>query len=127
MAVGAQMDDDGGSNHGAVWVLFLDAVGSASAQIADMLDFVEMAVAEGSLAGNGPGGSGSGRLNALISQIETAGDLVEAGMIDEACDQLQDAFNRTDGESPPPDFVAGDAAMELALLISILQASLGCD
>ena len=79
------------------------------------------------LAGNGPGGSGSGRLNVLINQIEAAGDLADAGMIDEACHQLQDAFSRTDGEFPPPDFVTGEAALVLAQLIEILRATSECD
>ena len=78
------------------------------------------------LEGSGSGGSASGRLNALINQIEAAGDLSDAGLIDEACGQLASTLKRTDGVFPPPDFVSGEAAAELALLIEIMRASLSC-
>ena len=48
-------------------------------------------------------------------------------MTDDACGQLRAALKRTDGVFPPPDFVEGDAAEMLALLIEITRASLSCD
>jgi hypothetical protein len=95
-------------------------------QVATTLEFIEDSVLAGTLEGEGSGGSASGRLNALINQIEAAGDLITAGQVAEGCDQLLDALRRTDGESPPPDFVTGEAASQLALLIEITRDELGC-
>lgn len=97
-----------------------------SEQIATILDFVDTAVTEGTLVGQGPGGSAQGRLNALQNMIKAAGDLIEDGLIDEACQQLLNAFNRTDGSPRPPDFVEGSTASELATLIQDLRTDLGC-
>jgi len=89
--------------------------------------FIKRSVQEGKLAGNGPGKSAEGRLGALINMIEAAGNMIKAGLTEDACQQLQDAYNRTDGASPPPDFVTGEAAAELAQRIQELMASLGCE
>ena len=96
-------------------------------QIADILDFFDESVADGNLVGDGPGNSAENRLNALRNMIEAEGNLIDAELIEDACWQLQDAYNRTDGESPPPDFVTGDAAAELAGMIEELMESLGCE
>ena len=77
-------------------------------------------MAAGNLAGAGPGSSGTRRLNALINMIEAAGDLIAVGDIAGATDQLQDVLNRTDGVEPPPDFVVGPAADDLAALVQAL-------
>jgi hypothetical protein len=97
-----------------------------SEQIVTVIDFTDTSVAEGTLAGDGPGGSRAGRLNALKNQIEAAGDLIDAGDIAATCDQLLDAYKRTEGVFPPPDFVTGEAAAELALLIEIIRDGAGC-
>lgn len=108
-----------------------------SEQIDNTIDFIEDSVAEGNLEGEGPGGSGDGRLGALINQIEAAGDLINDGMCeddvnripaicDQACVQLLDALKRTDGDPKPPDFVTGDAATQLALLIEVMRDAVGC-
>lgn len=95
-------------------------------QIAAILDFYDASVGDGTLAGDGPGNSASGRLKALRNMIEAAGDFIEEGQIAEACQQLLDALRRTDGEPRPPDFVTGPAATELACQIQALRSSLGC-
>ena len=62
--------------------------------------------------------------------IEAAGDLIEDGLIEEACQQLMDAYKKCDGLAPPespPDFVAGPHAAELAVMIQNLRISLGCE
>jgi len=58
--------------------------------------------------------------------IEAAGDLVEDGLLADACQQLGDAYKKTDGEDNPPDFVTGSAAADLAGTILDLMDSLGC-
>jgi hypothetical protein len=95
-------------------------------QIAEIIDFIDDSVASGDLAGDGPGNSANKRLNALQNMIEAAGDLIENGEIDEACEQLLAALHKCDGIPKPPDFVSGPAAIELTQKISDLMASLGC-
>jgi hypothetical protein len=98
--------------------------------IADILAFFDTSVANGSLVGNGPGRSAERRLNALRNQIEAAGDLIEDGLIEEACQQLMVAYTRADGEVPPgspPDFIEGPHASELAVMIQNLRISLDCE
>jgi hypothetical protein len=70
-------------------------------QIADILTFINRSVGDGSLAGSGPGNSGPGRLNALKNMIKAAGDLIYDGFFTEACDQLRDGYQRTDGVPKP--------------------------
>ena len=96
-------------------------------QIMNILVFMDEAVDSGSLVGDGPGNSASGRLEALRNMIEAAGDLIEAGEIEEACGQLEAAHKKCDGSLKPPDFVAGDAASTLAGMIKDLMDSLGCE
>jgi hypothetical protein len=96
-----------------------------SEQIANILEFIDQSVEAGSLEGDGPGASGKGRLNALQNMIETAGNLIDEGRIDDACRQLWNAYRRTDGNPRPPDFVTGEAASELASQILALLDSLG--
>ena len=62
--------------------------------------------------------------------ILTAGDLIEAGDIAGACEQLLDAYQKTDGigvPDSPPDFVTGEAADDLAAMILDLMTILGCE
>jgi TolB protein len=95
-------------------------------QIADILAFFDASAQQGSLTGNGSGNSGAGRRNALRNLLEAAGDLIQQGRITDACRQLQDALDRTDGNPRPPDFVTGPAASELAERIRALRTALGC-
>jgi len=96
-------------------------------QIAEILEFMDMSVVDGTLEGTGPGHSGDKRLNALRNMIGNAGNLVDDGLIPEACRQLMDAHARTDGQPAPADFVAGPAAEELAAKIQGVINSLGCE
>lgn len=95
-------------------------------QIADILAFFDASVTAGTLVGSGNGNSANGRRNALRNMIEAAGDLIQQGRIEDACQQLADAANRTDGAPQPPDFVEGAAAAELEERIEALRSALGC-
>jgi beta propeller repeat protein len=95
-------------------------------QIAEILAFFDASVATGTLAGSGNGNSASGRRKALRNMIEAAGDLIQQERIEDACRQLADAANRTDGAPQPPDFVEGPAAAELRVRIELLRLTLGC-
>lgn len=96
-------------------------------QIAEILDFFDTSVADGNLAGQGPGNSAERRLNALRNMIEAAGDLIDNELYEDACQQLADALKKTDGQVPPPDFVAGEAREELENMLLELMESLGCE
>lgn len=98
-----------------------------SEQLAQILEFFDTCVTEGTLSGNGLGNSAEGRLGALRNMIEASGDLINGELFEEACQQLLDAYNRTDGNPKPPDFVTGDSAQELAVQIKDLRTSLGCE
>lgn len=100
-----------------------------SQQVANILLFIEASVSEQppTLAGAGPGNSGEGRLGALINMIEATGDLIDAEWFEEGCQQLEDAYKRTDGEPRPPDFVSGPATAELAEMLQELITTLGCE
>jgi beta propeller repeat protein len=95
-------------------------------QIAEILAFFDASVAAGTLIGSGSGNSANGRRKALRNMIEAAGDLIQQGRIEDACRQLADAANRTDGAERPPDFVEGPAAAELRVRIELLRSTLGC-
>ena len=102
-------------------------MGSDEAWPVDILTFINEAVSEQTLWGTGPGKSAKGRLGALRNMVETADNLIEAELFEEGCQQLLDAYRRTDGEPVPPDFVSGSAAPELAGMIEDLMLDLGCE
>lgn len=56
-----------------------------------ILTFFDETVIEGALAGNGPGNSGDGRLYVLRGTLVRASELINTGMIEEACGQLMSA------------------------------------
>lgn len=89
-----------------------------------ILDFYDDSLVDGSLVGEGPGGSKRGRAGALRGMLTDADALVDAGLFPEAADKLGGAVERTDGRSPPPDFVGGPAADDLAFKIGDLMVSL---
>jgi hypothetical protein len=92
----------------------------------EILDFINQSTSDGLLEGSGPGSSAKGRLTALMNMIAEAGHLIASGDTARACTQLADAYNRTDGVEKPPDFVAGEAAADLAQMIRGLRIALGC-
>jgi hypothetical protein len=89
-----------------------------------ILSFFDTSVTDGTLTGEGPGKSADGRLKARRNMIESARDLIAAGKLGEAYQQLVDAYKKTDGDSHIPDFVSGEAAAELAQMILDLENSL---
>lgn len=95
--------------------------------IAETLEFFDASVEAGTLVGEGPGESAENRLIALRNMLEAASDLIEDGLIQEACQQLRDAYKKCDGQPKPPDFVTGEATEELAAMIQDVIDSLGCE
>ena len=115
--------DDGSDYPRLGWQLTTAPPGDG---IEAILDFFDEAVAAKTLSGNGPGRSAEGRLDALRNMLLAAADLIEGGNIGDACQQLEDAYLRTDGHPRPPDFVTGPAAEGLAFMILDLMSDLGC-
>jgi hypothetical protein len=94
--------------------------------IQEILGFIEKSVADGTLVPVKDGKAGHGQLGALTNMIETAGNLIDANDPN-VCGQLHAALGKTDGNEPPPDFVTGPAAPQLAVMIEELMDSLGCE
>ena len=94
--------------------------------MSDLLTFFDASVTGGSLLGSGSGSSAPHRLKAFKNMLKASSDLIEADAHDLACTQLQDALDRTDGATPPPDFVAGTDAEELATKITDVMNALTC-
>lgn len=101
-------------------------IGAVEDQATVLEAAVEEAIAVGGLVGSGSGNSSNGRLNAFANMIDAAGDLIEAGLIEDACGQLRSALRRVDGDPRPPDFATGDDAALIAEQIEFLRTSLGC-
>ena len=97
----------------------------------DVMDSVTNAVSEwiesGEIAGTGEGGSAEGHLNAFETLLGNAQDLLNRGNVIAACNQLRNASNKSDGQSPPPDFVEGDEVRDLNKMLGILITDLGCE
>ena len=104
---------------------FIDEL-SPLEQVENTLNFVDYAVEEGTLEGSGSGNSANGRLGALINKIEYAGRLIDNGLTSRACQELYGVLSRTDGQTPPPDFVTGPAAIELEQLVQDMLDSNDC-
>lgn len=93
----------------------------------DPLDYFDSAATAGTLSGDGPTSTAAeGKLQALRKMLESAKALIQGGFSSEACQQLEDAHQKTDGSPVPPDFVSGAGAVELAARIEELMSELGC-
>ena len=102
-------------------------VPTAELRIDNIQDVFDSAVTSGTLTGNGPTATSSdGKLKALRNMLERAEYLIDNGFFAQACQQLQDAYKKTDGNLKPPDLVTGTAVATLAAQIQNLINSLGC-
>lgn len=119
--IAARADDDLGPESGSAYVFAVPAK-----LIDDILRDFRAWVRAGLLVPSSPGILGRVRLRALHSVLRVAGNLIDAGETDGACILLSFAHRRTDGQSPPPDFVAGPNAPLLADDIMNLMDFLGC-
>jgi len=93
-------------------------------QIKQITELIETSVAEGTLAGSGPGNSPTKRVSALINMLESTSDLIVGGHYDDAYAQLVDILKKCDGQVPPPDFADGEAREELTEMITELMEDL---
>jgi len=100
---------------------------STEETIYEVVDSVEEWIDEEDLEGTGRGASADGRLNAFDNMLNNAMLLFENGDIEGACDQLAAASRKCDGQSPPPDFVDGDAVTDLQEMLDTLMNDFGCE
>lgn len=92
----------------------------------DVVTFFEESVDSGDLEGVGPGSSANNKLKTLNNMLENIVDLIEAGDITGACQQISDTMKKCDGTTPPPDFVTGDDRAGLYSLLDGLWLTYGC-
>ncbi len=112
-------------NYAPAW---FGEVDSYEDQIEAIEEYFDDAATLGELIGVGATEtSAAGKLNAVENMLECAEHLIDIGDFEGACLKLHDAYQKTDGLWPPPDFVTGPAAEELATMIMDLMASLGCE
>jgi hypothetical protein len=92
-----------------------------------IMSFVDASVADGTLEGVGPTKtSAAGKLHALRNMFENAGNLISSNSLEASCDQLLDAYRKTDGAARPPDLVKGTGVPKLAIMIQALMDTLAC-
>ncbi|MEA3463308.1 MAG: hypothetical protein U9R49_15605, partial [Bacteroidota bacterium] len=92
----------------------------------DLLDEVDFAFGSGELQGVGPGNSASHRADAFMNMLYSTNDLIAAGEIEAACEQIWQAYLRLDGAHRPPDFVEGPTTDGIGLLIFDVMDALEC-
>ena len=79
------------------------------------------------LDGTGSGQSADHRLNAFVSMLNNAIALFYDGDIEGACEQLEDALKKCDGNPRPPDLVEGDDASKAVEMIELFMTDFGCE
>lgn len=95
--------------------------------IPDIINFFDDSVDNGNLEGNGSGNLAEKRLNAFRKMLVKAGDRIDSGKINSACNKLYVIYKKCDGEPKPKDLAAGPAAANLADMINNLMISIECD
>jgi hypothetical protein len=96
------------------------------AMLSDVIAFFDDGLDGGTIAGQGPGKSANNRARAFGNMLHAADDLISEGELETACDQLESASQKVDGESRPPDFLDGDDVPALHQMLLDVMAALGC-
>jgi len=118
--------------------------------IEDVIEFFDSAVSFGDIVGNEIGStstsynlknvgegnevakssnSGQNRLKAFRNMILSTADKIQEESLVGACQQLNELYDKTDGQNPPisaPDFIYGTSKQELARMIADLRQQIGC-
>ncbi len=94
--------------------------------VTGILTYIDFATTNNLIQGEGSGNSSEKKLDALINQVESAGDLIDNGDTTAACDQLESIYKKVDGAPQPKDFVSGEGVEGVALAITQLMTDLGC-
>jgi hypothetical protein len=86
---------------------YMDVELDPAEKLADLIAFFENCVTDRTVVGSGPGNSAANRLQAFGNMLDEASDLIAVDNYDFACDHLQSASQKSDGQ-PPPDFIEGE-------------------
>jgi len=98
----------------------------AIALMHELLVFFDESIADGTLQGTGVYPVSANRERILRHMLEVVLARIEGGQLTAACAQLDNAYVRTDGVRPQPDFVQGPASDDLADRIISVVSALGC-
>ncbi len=97
-----------------------------SQAVSGLLAFIDDAIGNEMISGKGPGKSADNRVNALKNMLESAGDLIDEGLIQDACEQLNSIYKKVDGMPKPPDFISGEAVPGVATGVLEIMSDLSC-
>lgn len=97
-----------------------------SQAVSGLQAFIDNAIENEIITGEGSGNSADKRVEALKNMIDSTGDLIEEGLIQEACEQLNSIYKKVDGMTKPPDFVSGEAVPGVATGVLEIMSDLSC-
>ena len=104
------------------------AVQPPPVSIQAIIEFFDESVAAETLDGTGPSDkSKKAHRKVFRFLLLSAATLIEGDNIELACHVLERAYIRSDGMTRPPDFVTGEACIELNVMIGQLMADMGCE
>ena len=92
----------------------------------DLMEFFNDGVANGEICGVGNGSAPTAHLRVFASMLDSADDLIVQGDYEAACDQLDLAARKSNGMSPPPDFIDCGGASTVNSMILEVMSALGC-
>jgi hypothetical protein len=96
--------------------------------IESILAFFDAGVEAGTIQGLGPDTSAqTNHLEVFDLKLLMVKFFIDKGAYREACTLLWHAYERSDGQRPPPDFIGGDDVLELNTMILQLIIDLGCE
>ena len=81
------------------------------------------------ICGLGPGNSASAKLRIFGRMLDTAADLIALGAYayPAACDELERAYLRSDGESPPKDYIDCEGGVIVNAMIAEVMDAIDCE
>lgn len=96
--------------------------------IGSILEFFDLGVEAGTIQGTGPHEAAkSNHLKVFEWKLLMVAFFLENGADREACTLLWHAYERSDGQRPPKDFIQGNDVPELNTMILQLITDLGCE
>ncbi|BBO79853.1 hypothetical protein DSCO28_04190 [Desulfosarcina ovata subsp. sediminis] len=95
-------------------------------EMAELIEFFEACVDDGTVEGYGCGKSSTHRLRAFDYMLHAANDLIAWDLEWCACKILDASFRKSDGKTPPPDFITGDNREAVNEGILDVMNLLGC-
>lgn len=100
--------------------------GGGPLTIEDILAFFDAGVEAGTIKGKDCGNSGKAHLKVFKFKLLMAAFFIDKGWMKGACQLLWHAYERSDGQKGPKDWVMGEDVPELNAMILQLMSDLGC-